>query len=151
MTNMTRRVLPVLLLAFALAVQGCTVLKHDDTYRLISSRTRLYDRAEKVIVPKADWAQVALFPLALPVAYIAVVGDVLTHLVDGVIINPIRFFWRGIPNGWEFLWGEPMDLIRPASPYRRAMLTTFKVIMTPPVLVASCFVSAFITGNEEIN
>jgi hypothetical protein len=144
------RALPMLALLATLVLQGCTVLKKDDTYRLISSRTRLYERTEKVIAPKADWAQVILFPVALPVAYLTFVGDVATHLVDGVAINPVRFFWRGIPQGWRFLWGSRSEIFEPSSPYRRAMLTTFKVIMTPPTLVASCFVYAFVIGNEEI-
>lgn len=136
------------LMAACLLLQGCTAFINDDAhYRVISSRTRLYERTDGVIKPTQTWAQVALFPMALPLAYGTWATDVVGLFVDSLIINPPRFFWHGFRTGWDFLWKDPS---KASSPFRQVLWTTFKVVITPPTIVAACMVHAFVIGDEGV-
>lgn len=127
----------------AMVLTACTPLRSDPTYRQLGDRVQFYETADDLFQPESALAGTALFPIALPVAYLALLGDLTVFFIDGLVINPPRFFWRGIPEGWRFLWAEPPVS---STPYRRAVEVSFKIVMTPVVLVAACFTHAFILG-----
>ena len=134
----------------ALAVgagSGCTAFRSEAKYRLVRTAVKPYERLDNAVQPKADWAQVALCPVVLPAAYVAIAGEVVLFLTDDLVVNPPRFFFYGFRTGWRFLWGgEPGE----GSAYRRAVWNAFKFVMTPPTILVACVGHALFLADDDL-
>ncbi len=120
-----RRVVPLGLLAILLIqLTGCAVFNDDNR--------RALNKLDENISPQSTGAQIALAPLAVPVASGAV-------LVDGLLINPAYAVKPAWDDTYELYW-KPREV----EPLTRAMLFIPIVVLTPPTYVGSWLIHSFL-------
>jgi hypothetical protein len=121
---MTARSRLVLLLVLLAPLTGCAIFNGDNR--------RTLSALDEVVSPQSAAAQIALAPVAVPVASGAL-------LVDAVVVNPVYAVRPAAQDTYELYW-KPRDV----EPLTRAMLFVPVVILTPPTFVASWLLHSFI-------
>ncbi len=102
---------------------GCAVFNDDNR--------RALNKLDESISPQSTGAQIALAPLAVPVATGAV-------LVDGLLINPAYAVKPAWDDTYELYWRP-----REVEPLTRAMLF-IPIVVLPPTYVGSWLIHSFL-------
>lgn len=123
--RLSSSLIAALLLAAVLApLNGCAVA--NDKNR------RALNKLDEAISPQSTGAQVALAPVAIPVASGALA-------VDAFLVNPAYAIKPAADDTYELYW-KPRDV----EPLTRAMLFVPIVVLTPPTFVTSWLIHSFL-------
>lgn len=106
---------------------GCAIFNDDNR--------RTLNKMDELVAPQSAGAQVALAPLAIPVASGAL-------LVDAAVVNPVMALEPAAEDTYELYW-KPREV----EPLTRAMLFVPIVVLTPPTYAVSWFIHAFFYGG----
>lgn len=115
------------LLAVVGPMTGCAINSHKNR--------RTLNKLDDVVTPQSAGAQIALAPLAIPVASGAL-------LVDASVVNPVVALEPAAEDTYDLYW-KP----RNREPLTQAMLFLPIVVLTPPTYVVSWFIHAFFYGG----
>lgn len=121
--SLETRIAAIMALLTTVLLHGCAIFNDDNR--------RTLNKLDEVIAPQSAPAQVALAPVAIPVASGALV-------VDAFVVNPAVALKPAASDTYELYW-KPRDV----EPLTKAMLFVPIVVLTPPTYVVSWFVHAF--------
>lgn len=114
----------LLLVALLVPLHGCAVANDNNR--------RTLNKLDEVIAPQSTGAQIALAPVAIPVASGALA-------VDAFLVNPAYAVKPAADDTYELYW-KPRDV----EPLTRAMLFIPIVVLTPPTFVTSWLIHSFL-------